>query len=263
MASPLISSAAFSLALLCDPFGTLSAKGQSLTPLRFEYSGPAMGSRIDLVVYAESKSKAKTSIDAGLAEVERLTLLLSNYDTSSEVSKVCNAPVGQWSPLSHDLASVLRESRRWHGLTDGGFDITVGPLTKLWRSCRRSKQLPSPTEIEAARKRCGWDSVSFDTDARISLLAPDMVLDLSGIAVGYIVDKAFEKMVGVGSAMVLINAGGDIRVGDSPPGSDGWRVTVAGLGTSCRHDIGSALWHRRWRIHFRRGSRRDRGCGMF
>jgi len=57
-----------------------------------------------------------------------------------------------------------------------------------------------------------------------------MVLDLSGIAVGYIVDAAFEKMRAAGARSLLINAGGDIRVGDPPPGAEGWRIAVAGLG---------------------------------
>ena len=57
-----------------------------------------------------------------------------------------------------------------------------------------------------------------------------MVLDLSGIAVGYIVDAAFEKMKLAGVRSILINAGGDIRVGEAPPGTQGWKIAIAGLG---------------------------------
>jgi len=230
MMSFLSHSTAFSMAWSCVALGTLSAAGQSPDLLRFEYSSPAMGSHIDMVVYAESESKAKMAIDVGMAEVERLTLVLSNYDSASEVSRVCAAPVRQWSPLSHDLATVLQQSRRWHELSGGCFDITVGPLTKLWRTGRKSKRLPSIFEIENAKKSCDWKSVAFDSESNISFLKPDMLLDLSGIAVGYIVDMAFEKMVGCGSTILLVNAGGDIRVGDAPPDSEGWRVIVAGLG---------------------------------
>ena len=198
--------------------------------LRFEASSPAMGSLVDMVVYAESESKAKLAIDAGFAEIARLTSVLSNYDDSSEIAKLCTAPVGQWNSISADLTGVLKQSQKWHALSDGSFDITVGPLTKLWRDCRKKKQLPSHFEIDAAKQRCGWESVSFDTSSNVSLLKPGMLLDLSGIAVGYIVDGAFEKMVASGPVCVLVNAGGDIRVGDAPPGSEGWRVTIAGLG---------------------------------
>ncbi len=206
---------------------------------RFELSIPAMGSHVEMVVYAQSRSQARIVFDAGIAEIERLAIVLSNYDSNSEISKLCEAPIADWIPLSRDLSIVLMQSRRWHGLSDGAFDITVGPLTQLWRSSRRYKQLPSQFEIDDAKQRCGWTSVEFDAESgsadlshpwSATLLKPRMILDLSGIAVGYIVDAAFERMIACGCRSVLLNAGGDIRVGDAPPGSEGWRVTIAGLG---------------------------------
>ncbi len=208
--------------------------------VRFELSIPAMGSHLDLVVYAETELLAKAIFDVGLAEIERLSLILSNYDSISEISKLCSAPVASWTPLSDDLAIVLAHSQRWHQLSDGKFDITVGPLTQLWRTSRKRKQLPRQSEIADAKLRCGWGSVRFDPadsriddltkTTRVSLLMPQAMLDLSGLAVGYIVDAAFEKMVARGARCILLNAGGDIRVGDAPPGSDGWKITIAGLG---------------------------------
>ena len=206
--------------------------------LRFELSAPAMGSHIDFVVYAPTELQAKSVIDAGIAEIERLSHILSNYDADSEISKLCASPIGLWTPLSPDLTAVIEHSRRWHQLSDGKFDITVGPLTQLWRNSRKKKQLPTPAEISDAKSRCGWAAVKLKRSPNdqkhsitsASLSKPNMVLDLSGIAVGYIVDAAFEKMTAVGARSILINAGGDIRVGDAPPGSEGWRIMIAGLG---------------------------------
>jgi len=235
--------------LLIHPFFELHLNAQSPTPnepanedrtlLRFELSVPAMGSHVDFVVYAHSESEAKKVIDAGLAEIERLSTVLSNYDPDSEISKICVSPKETSMPLSPDLARVLLHSRRWHQLSAGNFDITVGPLTQLWRAQRKKKQLPSHASLEDAMRRCGWLSVNLELPAesekpnqptRISLLKDHMVLDLSGIAVGYIVDAAFEKMQTAGSNSILINAGGDIRVGDAPPGAQGWKIAIAGLG---------------------------------
>jgi thiamine biosynthesis lipoprotein len=64
----------------------------------------------------------------------------------------------------------------------------------------------------------------------VSLKSPGLRLDVSGLATGYIIDRMFEAMVATGTESILINAGGDIRVGKAPPGRDGWRVDVAGLG---------------------------------
>ncbi len=219
--------------------GTEKQTNKGQTQLRFEFSAPSMGSHVDFVVYAPSQAEAKIVIDAGLTEIERLSTILSNYDPDSEISKLCSATKGAWTPISPDLAAVLQHSRRWHQLSAGKFDITVGPLTQLWRAQRKKKQLPSSKSIEDAKGRCGWSSVDLafpsaseepKQSARVSLLKDLMVLDLSGIAVGYIVDAAFEKMQLAGSRSILINAGGDIRVGDSPPGAQGWRIAIAGLG---------------------------------
>ncbi len=216
--------------LLLAAYGALDVFAQPPRLLRFEASVPAMGSRVDLVVYAESESQAKLAMDAGLEEIQRLSLILSNYDDSSEISRLCRAPLGEPIAISPDLSYVLSQSHKWYQLSDGNFDITVGPLTQLWREGRKQKTLPSAFARERAKQCCGWESVAFATRSSVSLRKPDMLLDLSGIAVGYIVDKAFEKMVACGSACVLINAGGDIRVGEAPPNSEGWRVTIAGLG---------------------------------
>lgn len=232
----------FVFGILCfgDDFHSRELNAQTHVLIRFELSVPAMGSHLDLVVYAETERQAKAVFDVGLAEIGRLSSILSNYDSNSEISKLCSAPVGNWTKLSDDLGLVLAHSQRWHQLSDGKFDITVGPLTQLWRTSRKRKQLPSQTEIANAKLDCGWKSVRFDPGdsniddvtktRRISLLRAHTMLDLSGLAVGYIVDAAFEKMITAGARHILLNAGGDIRVGDAPPGSDGWKITIAGLG---------------------------------
>ncbi len=207
--------------------------------LRFELSVPSMGSHLDFVVYAPSESQAQIVIEAGLSEIERLSALLSNYDSNSEISKLCLAPTSHWTSISRDLSTVLMHSRRWHKMSEGKFDITVGPLTELWRTGRLRKRLPSQMEIDEAKQRCGWAFVGFGSIisgaetkqiTSVALFKQKMKLDLSGLAVGYIVDAAFEKMLASGSRSILVNAGGDIRVGDPPPGLDNWRITIAGLG---------------------------------
>jgi thiamine biosynthesis lipoprotein len=208
--------------------------------LRFELSIPSMGSNLDMVVYAQTGQQAKSTMDAGLKEIDRLSLILSNYDPESEISKLCNRSSHDPIVVSEDLASVFKHSQRWNRLSDGKFDITVGPLSQIWRASRKQKQLPLSSEIEAAKLRCGYGMLRFNpefadtaevtTPTTVQMLIPGMQLDLSGLATGYIVDRAFEKMIATGCGSILINAGGDIRVGDPPPDRDGWRVMVAGLG---------------------------------
>jgi len=211
---------------------------RSQAPLsRFELSQPSMGSMLDLVVYASSQQQAQESMDAGLLELERLSLILSNYDPTSEISVLCKTAFNQPKAVSLDLQIVLQESRRWHALSVGRFDITVGPLSQLWRSSRKMKTLPASDQVAIALKASGWNQIHWVSDAseglgqlRISLRSPDSHLDVSGLATGYIIDRMYEAMIAKGTESILINAGGDIRVGKAPPCRAGWRVDVAGLG---------------------------------
>jgi thiamine biosynthesis lipoprotein len=207
---------------------------------RFELSLPTMGTTLEFVVYAPSKRHAQKTMDAGLAEINRLSPILSNYDPESEISKLCQTAHESPFVVSSDLGNILVHSLRWQRLSEGKFDITVGRLTQLWRTSRKTKQLPTAIDLDQAKRHCGTDLVQFNFQGKdtltvdriesVQLLAQGVQLDLSGLATGYIVDQAFNAMVATGLRSILINIGGDIRVGDAPPERQGWRVTLAGLG---------------------------------
>lgn len=218
---------------------------------RYEYSTPTMGTVLRMVVYSKDERGAQLAIDAGLDEIERLIPILNNYDPASEVSKLSQAAFRP-APLSLDLAGTLAAAQRWHELSGGQFDITVGPLTRLWSRARKEKRLPDPKEILEAQKQIGWKNLRwFQTDAttkdlkqqssplqtnltatplQLELLSEGMTIDVSGLATGYIIDRAFEAIVATGHDCILIDIGGDIRMGSSPPESQGWTIEIAGIG---------------------------------
>lgn len=203
---------------------------------RYEYTAPSMGTILKIAVYAENEQRAQEAIDAGLAEIDRLMPILNNYDPGSEISRLVshvNDPVR----LSPDLSAVLRHAERWHQRSEGAFDITVGPLTRVWSQARRDRTPPNPSSLDAARSRSGWQHVrwleraSSERDvATVELLLDEMRIDVSGIATGYIIDRTFEAIRQRGIESLLIDVGGDIRIGRAPPGAPGWRISIAGLG---------------------------------
>jgi thiamine biosynthesis lipoprotein len=203
---------------------------------RYEYTAPTMGTMLKLTLYAENEQRAQRAIDAGLTEIERLIPCLNNYDPTSEISRLASK-VHEPVNLSPDLGFVLVRAKRWHELSEGAFDVTVGPLTRVWSSARRDRKLPTPESMDQARSRSGWKHVrwidqksSGSGQHSLELLLDSMRIDVSGIATGYIIDQAFEKIRESGIESLLIDIGGDIRVGKSPPGSKGWRIDIAGLG---------------------------------
>ena len=133
-------------------------------------------------------------------------------------------------PVSDDLWQLLRRADWLSRESDGAFDVTVGPVTKLWRRSRRRGELPPADRLEAARAAVGYRFVELDAaQPAIRLSRPDMRLDFGGIAQGYAADEAIEVLRELGIRSALVNASGDIAAAESPPGTPGWKIGIAPL----------------------------------
>ena len=198
---------------------------------RFQAIEPHMGTEFAIAVYAPDHETANKCFGAAFGRVAELNGILSDYDPESELSRLSSSsPHDTPQTVSDELFHVLQEARRLSLRSEGAFDVSVGPLTKLWRRARRRKQLPDSTRLAEARKSVGYKLLKLDPVAKTAqLLHANMRLDLGGIAKGYAVDEALIAIRALGVSRVLINAGGDIIVGDPPPGERGWKIGVATL----------------------------------
>jgi thiamine biosynthesis lipoprotein len=148
---------------------------------------------------------------------------MTDYDSESELMLLCESR-GSIN-VSDDLFVVLQAAKRYSTISEGAFDVTVGPVVRLWRRSRRLQTLPSERHIEQAKQLVGNHLWELDEKTRsVRLLKPGMQFDLGAIAKGYAIDKAFEMIQKHGISSLLVDAGGDIRVGVPPPGTDGWRI---------------------------------------
>ncbi len=198
---------------------------------RFREVRPALGSTFEILAYAPDQEVATATFDAAFARVEEISRVFSVYDSRSEVLRlVRQAPMCEPVAVSRELAKVLDYSLCLSRQTEGAFDVTVGPLTRLWRRARRLRELPAEERLAQARAAVGSHLVEFDRDEQtVRLLAEDMRLDFGGVAKGYAADEALRVLRERGLNRALINAGGDLRLGEPPPGERGWRVGVAAL----------------------------------
>lgn len=201
--------------------------------VRVSASRRLMGMPWTITVHAATPAAGRAAIAAGFAEVARLEGVLSDYDPDSELSRLsAQAPMAAAVPVSDDLWDVLRHAAELHAGTDGAFDITVGPLTSLWRQARRTGIAPGADRLATARHAVGFAAVERDTGRRtVRLVRPGMRLDPGGIGAGYAADRAMEELERHGIAAALIDASGDVLVSAAPPGTTGWRIAVAPAGT--------------------------------
>lgn len=206
---------------------TISRAGELV---RYEFSEPHMGTTFRLVLYAADQPLANRAARAAFARVGELDDRLSDYKQTSELMQLCQKAGGPPVPVSEDLLRVLTYAQTVSQMSDGAFDVSVGPLTKLWRLSRRTHQMPDPEKLAKARALVGFGNIKVDGKNRtVQLLKPGMQLDLGGIAKGYTGDAVLETLAKMKITHVLLAAGGDITVGDAPPETQGWSIGIAPL----------------------------------
>ena len=203
---------------------------------RYEFNRPQMGLPFRIVLYAPDAKRATNVAEAVWARIAELNSSLSDYDENSELSRLSRSSgSGQKVLLGWDLGIVLQEAERISRLSGGAFDVTVGPYVQLWKRARRQRELPAADRLATAAASVGWQFVKLESTGisvhplAATLLRPNMRLDLGGIAKGYALDEAAAVLRDQGVARFLVSGGGDMVVGEPPPGEVGWRVEVAAL----------------------------------
>jgi thiamine biosynthesis lipoprotein len=189
-----------------------------------------MGTRFQVTLFADNEAAARRAADAAFDRAAALDARLSDYKPDSELMRLC-ARAGQGpQAVSPDLLRVLERSHDMSRRSAGAFDVTIGPVVRLWRLARRTRELPPANELRAALALVGYDKLRLNGEHRTAeLLRSDMRLDLGGIAKGFAADEMLKDLRTAGCPVALVAAGGDIVAGDPPPGTDGWSVAIAPL----------------------------------
>jgi len=152
---------------------------------------------------------------------------LTIYTDTSELAALNRAPAGQRVPLSPLALDCLRLARHYAQLSEGAFDYTVAPLVKLWGFNNGTPPSKLPTAAERSRllTRVGYDRLRLFTDGA-AWTTDAMQADLGGVAKGFAVDAAYDRLVAAGTTNMLINLGGNIRVGGRPNPGRQWKIGV-------------------------------------
>lgn len=195
---------------------------------RYTFTHGAMGTEFRIVLFAADSLSAAAAATAAFDRIDSLDRTLSDYLVDSELNRLSDlSGADTLVSVSDDLWRVLSSALLVAEASDGAFDPTVGASTRLWRHWMRRNTLPPPEALSAALVRVGYLAVRMDsTGRRVGLRTPGLRLDLGGIAKGFAADEAGALLSERGISAALVDAGGDVRLGDPPPGSAGWRIAV-------------------------------------
>lgn len=185
-----------------------------------------MGTLVSITGVAPNKEIAQVSIEAGFHEIKRLEQLLSTWIQASELSQV-NAAAGQRPvAVSPETLELILRSLEMAGLTEGGFNIAVGPAVEAWSVTERQR-IPDQGELQALKPLVDWSTIKIDRQARtIFLPRPGMRIDVGGIGKGYAADRAVEVMRRAGAQGGVVALSGDIKTFGDLPGMNGFPVGI-------------------------------------
>ncbi len=193
----------------------------------FVFQEPHMGCLFTMKLVSSDEASAKLAAQAAFAKVRSLDSIMSDYAADSELNKLCGQ-AGQPVRVSPPLLAVLERSAEFSRWSSGAFDVTLGPCTQLWRSSKKSRTLPDPAALEAARSLVGWENVRLDPAASQVILAKaGMKLDLGGIAKGFALDSVTQLLrEEFHLSDFLLDAAGQLAAIGTPPGKSGWTLAI-------------------------------------
>ena len=193
----------------------------------FSYTQLHMAMPMKITVWSASEAQAKKASKRAFARAAELIKIFSDYDDSSEVSRLLRAKIGTPTSVSDELMAVLRFSDQLYHSTSGSFDPTAGPVVRLWRRARKESILPEPNTIAKALQKVGFDKLQLDPKQKtVTILHPGVELDFGGVAKGYIGDQVIAVILAHGISSSYYRAGGDIVLGHAPPNSNGWKIEI-------------------------------------
>jgi thiamine biosynthesis lipoprotein ApbE len=210
-------------------FGSAAPVTAADVPRATEYAfhrDHVIGTSLDLCIVAPDGGTAEDAELTILNEIERLRVIFSTYDATSEISKLnrTREPVR----VSAEMAEVLTAYTLWQRKSGGAFNGQVGALVRAWSNGEKAGREPDPLTLSHIVSDLGKPGWSLDDATGTVTRLTDQPLNLNSIAKGYIIQKAAAAVRNQHPTVsgLLINLGGDILARGAPPGSTGWAVGI-------------------------------------
>lgn len=185
--------------------------------------------KMDIVIQIKAYGpKASEAIDAAFIRMDEIEQMASANIVTSDISKINQAAGKEYVKVHPEVIKMLKTAVKYSKLSNGAFDITVGPLIKLWGIGTDNERIPTDAEIKSKLPLVGYSNISImDGNNSVKLLKEGMSIDLGGIAKGFAADeviKVFEKY-GVNSALISLGGSSIYTLGKKPDGTP-WTIGI-------------------------------------
>lgn len=208
----------------CTPITNNTEATQKIEPA--EESNFLMGTIAKITIFDEDKKVEPIFQKAfdRISEIEdRMTM---NGDSEkSEIIQLNNMAGKEFSRLSPDTFYVLEKGKYYSEVSNGKYDITIGPLVNLWNIGSEDARIPEEIEIKNTLPLINYENLILDKETLSAKLnTPGMIVDLGSIAKGYAADEAAKILEEEGIKHAIVNLGGNIVVLNKKPDGTNWRL---------------------------------------
>jgi thiamine biosynthesis lipoprotein len=197
-------------------------------PAEYGAARRAMGTSVSARATAADEETARRAVEAAFEAIAQAERVASFYDPASELMALNGAAAEGPREASPELYELVALAREVAAATDGYFDPTVAPLVEAYGIKGGAPRWPDDEELAGVMDRVGYEGVKLNPEKRtVTFARPGMVLDLSGIAKGWAVDRAAAAMADAGAQAGIVEAGGEVVCfGGGPGKGEPWKVGV-------------------------------------
>ncbi len=187
-----------------------------------------MGTIAEIKIIDDAPVRAEETIKRCFERIKEIEDKMSFRNPESELSFL-NRNAGKKVKVSKDLFYVLEKSLAYSKLSDGAFDVTIGPLTELWGFDEGKNIIPSIDKIAQKAILVDYQQVKLIPQKREVLLGEEikgMKIDLGAVAKGYAVEEAMEIIKEAGIKNALVDIGRNIKVIGKNPYGKIWKIGI-------------------------------------
>lgn len=173
-------------------------------------------------------SKATKAIDAAFTRIDEIEQMSSTTIETSDISKINQAAGKEYVKVHPEIIKMLKAAVKYSKLSNGAFDISIGPLIKLWGIGTDNARIPSDAEIKSKLSLVGYNDISINEENNtVKLMKEGMSIDLGGIAKGFTADEVIQifKKYGVKNALISLGGSSVYTLGQKPDGSQ-WTIGI-------------------------------------
>ena len=193
-------------------------------------SGQTMGTTWSVAMLPEPDGTDAAALEQRLQErLDQINRLMSTYDPQSELSRFNDQTSTDWFAISEETAEVIELSLAISRLTDGAFDISVGPLVELWGfgATPRGDKIPGADQVKESLARVGYQNIRLRRNpAAVSKQVPGLRIDLSAVAKGYAADALAEILEHRGIDNYLVEIGGELQISGHRSDGGPWQIAI-------------------------------------